>query len=122
MTVGINTSPLAGPGRHEAHGPARVEIALEPGLSATSPCASSSTARPDTWEVQGRGALQLAVLVETMWREGFELTVGKPQVVIREVNGKLHEPVELLDGGRSRRILGVVTHFSRCARAAWSRW
>ena len=54
------------------------------------------TERPDTWEVQGRGELQLAVLVELMRREGFELTVGKPQVVTKEINGKVHEPVERL--------------------------
>ena len=65
------------------------------------------TERPDTWEVQGRGELQLAVLVELMRREGFELTVGKPQVVTREVDGKVHEPVERLaidaPGGVRRR-------------------
>ena len=68
-----------------------------------------NTARPDTWEVQGRGELQLAVLVETMRREGFELTVGKPQVVTREVNGKLHEPVERLTVDVPEDYVGVVT-------------
>ena len=67
------------------------------------------TERPDTWEVQGRGELQLAVLVETMRREGFELTVGKPQVVTREVNGKLHEPVERLTVDVPEDYVGVVT-------------
>jgi GTP-binding protein len=67
------------------------------------------TVRPDTWEVQGRGELQLAVLVETMRREGFELTVGKPQVVTREVDGKLHEPVERLTVDVPEEYLGVVT-------------
>ena len=65
--------------------------------------------RRDTWEVQGRGELQLAVLVETMRREGFELTVGKPQVVTREVDGKLHEPIERLSIDVPEDFLGVVT-------------
>jgi GTP-binding protein TypA/BipA len=67
------------------------------------------TDRPDTWEVQGRGELQLAVLVEAMRREGFELTVGKPQVVTREVDGTLHEPVERLSIDVPEDFLGVVT-------------
>ena len=67
------------------------------------------TERPDAWEVQGRGELQLAVLVETMRREGFELTVGKPQVVTKEINGKLHEPVERLTVEVPEDYLGVVT-------------
>ena len=67
------------------------------------------TERPDTWEVQGRGELQLAVLVETMRREGFELTVGKPQVVTREIDGTLHEPVERLTVDVPEEYLGVVT-------------
>ena len=68
-----------------------------------------ATERPDTWEVQGRGELQLAVLVEMMRREGFELTVGKPQVVTREIDGKLHEPVERLTVDIPEDYLGVVT-------------
>ncbi|MGH3420167.1 MAG: translational GTPase TypA, partial [Streptosporangiaceae bacterium] len=67
------------------------------------------TGRPDAWEVQGRGELQLAVLVETMRREGFELTVGRPTVVTREVNGKLHEPVERLTVDVPEEYLGAVT-------------
>jgi GTP-binding protein len=68
-----------------------------------------TTERPDTWEVQGRGELQLAVLVETMRREGFELTVGKPQVVTREIDGKLHEPMERVAIDVPDDYLGVVT-------------
>ena len=68
-----------------------------------------NTDRPDAWEVQGRGELQLAVLVETMRREGFELTVGKPEVVTREVNGKVHEPVEHVTIDVPEEYLGVVT-------------
>jgi GTP-binding protein TypA/BipA len=67
------------------------------------------TARPDAWEVQGRGELQLAVLVELMRREGFELTVGKPQVVTRDVDGKAHEPVERLSIDAPEEYIGVIT-------------
>ena len=67
------------------------------------------TERPDTWEVQGRGELQLAVLVEIMRREGFELTVGKPQVLTKEIDGKVHEPVDRLTIDVPEDYLGVVT-------------
>jgi GTP-binding protein len=67
------------------------------------------TERPDSWEVQGRGELQLAVLVELMRREGFELTVGKPQVLTREIDGTLHEPVERLTVDVPQDYVGVVT-------------
>jgi GTP-binding protein len=67
------------------------------------------TERPDTWEVQGRGELALAILVEQMRREGFELTVGKPQVVTREVDGKVHEPVERLTVDAPEEYLGAIT-------------
>jgi len=68
-----------------------------------------NTDRPDTWEVQGRGELQLAVLVEMMRREGFELTVGKPQVVTKMIEGKLHEPMERLTIDAPEDYLGVIT-------------
>ena len=67
------------------------------------------TERPDTWEVQGRGELALAILVEQMRREGFELTVGKPQVVTREIDGKMHEPVERLTIDAPEEYLGAIT-------------
>src|SRR5260370_12447779 len=67
------------------------------------------TERPDTWEVQGRGELALAVLVETMRREGYELTVGRPQVVTREIGGTLHEPVERLTVDVPQGVFGVVS-------------
>jgi GTP-binding protein len=93
MTIGINTSPLAG--QDGTHLTARQVLGrLETELIGNVSLRVLPTERPDTWEVQGRGELQLAVLVETMRREGFELTVGKPQVVTREIDGKLHEPVE----------------------------
>ena len=109
MTIGINTSPLAGrsggtkltaplvKSRLDAETIGNVSIRVEP------------TERPDTWEVQGRGELQLAVLVEMMRREGFEITVGKPQVVTRTIDGKVHEPVERLTVDVPEDYLGVVT-------------
>jgi len=75
------------------------------------------TERPDTWEVQGRGELQLAVLVEIMRREGFELTVGKPQVILREVDGKVHEPFERLSIDVPEDFLGVVTQMMALRKA-----
>jgi GTP-binding protein len=95
MTIGINTSPLAG--RSGKKLTARmVKDRLDKELVGNVSIRVNPTERPDTWEVQGRGELQLAILVEVMRREGFELTVGKPQVVTRTLDGKLHEPVERL--------------------------
>src|SRR5215212_4694844 len=108
MTVGINTSPLAG--RSGTKLTARlVHDRLEQELVGNVAIRLLETGRPDTWEVQGRGELQLAVLVETMRREGFELTVGKPQVVTREIGGELHEPIERLSIDVPEDFLGVVT-------------
>ena len=108
MTIGINTSPLAG-----QSGPkltARlVKNRLDAELVGNVSLRVFLTERPDTWEVQGRGELQLAVLVELMRREGFELTVGKPQVVTRVVDGKVHEPVEALTIDIPEDYVGVVT-------------
>src|SRR3712207_762806 len=93
MTIGINTSPLAGQSGTKLT--ARlVKERLEQELVGNVSIRVLDTDRPDTWEVQGRGELQLGGLVETMRRGGFELTVGKPQVVTREVGGELHEPIE----------------------------
>jgi GTP-binding protein len=95
MTVGINTSPLAGQSGKKLT--ARlVKNRLDTELVGNVSIRVLPTERPDTWEVQGRGELQLAILVEIMRREGFELTVGKPQVVTRTIDGKLHEPMESL--------------------------
>jgi GTP-binding protein len=108
MTIGINTSPLAG--RSGSRLTARqVQERLEAELVGNVSIRVLETERPDTWEVQGRGELQLAVLVESMRREGFELTVGKPQVVTREVNGAVHEPVERLAIDVPEDFLGVTT-------------
>src|SRR5438067_4124603 len=108
ITIGINTSPLAGTegdrltasapsGRHEQELVGNVSLRVQP------------TARPDAWEVQGRGELQLAVLVEIMRREGFEPTVGKPEVLTREIDDKKHEPVERVAIDVPEDYIGVVT-------------
>jgi GTP-binding protein len=108
MTIGINTSPLAG--QEGTKLTARlVKQRLDSELVGNVSIRVLPTERPDAWEVQGRGELQLAVLVETMRREGFELTVGKPQVVTREIKGKLHEPVERVAIDVPEDYLGVVT-------------
>jgi GTP-binding protein len=108
MTIGINTSPLAGQDGQKLTA-RQVETRLQQELIGNVSLRVLPTERPDAWEVQGRGELQLAVLVETMRREGFELNVGKPQVVVREIDGKKHEPVELLTIDVPEDYLGVVT-------------
>ena len=108
MTIGINTSPLAG--RSGKHLTARlVKARLEQELIGNVSIRVKPTDRPDTWEVQGRGELQLAVLVEMMRREGFELTVGKPQVVTKVIDGKVHEPIERLTVDAPEEFVGVTT-------------
>ena len=109
MTVGVNTSPLAGRGGGTKLTARMVKSRLETELVGNVSIRVLPTQRPDTWEVQGRGELALAVLVETMRREGFELTVGKPQVVTREIDGKLCEPFEHLTVDVPEEHLGVVT-------------
>ena len=108
MTIGINTSPLAGQSGKNVT--ARlVKNRLDTELVGNVSIRVLPTERPDTWEVQGRGELQLAILVEMMRRESFELTVGKPQVVTRVVDGKLEEPFEALTIDVPEEYLGVVT-------------
>jgi GTP-binding protein len=108
MTIGINTSPLAGQDGQKLT--ARlVKSRLDQEVVGNVSIRVRPTERPDTWEVQGRGELQLAILVETMRREGFELTVGKPQVVTREIDGKICEPMERLSIDIPEDYLGVVT-------------
>jgi len=108
MTIGINTSPLAG--RDGSKMTARlVKNRLDAELVGNVSLRVNPTDRPDAWEVQARGELQLAVLVETMRREGFELTVGKPEVVARLVDGVRHEPVEAVTIDIPDEHLGTVT-------------
>jgi len=108
MTIGINTSPLAGETGSKVT--ARLlKTRLDAELIGNVSLRVLDTERPDTWEVQGRGELQLAVLVELMRREKYELTVGKPQVVTREIDGKRHEPVERLTIDVPEDYVGVVT-------------
>ena len=108
VTIGINTSPLAGregtqltsrllKSRLDSEQIGNVSIRVLP------------SSRPDAWTVQGRGELQLAVLVETLRREGFELTVGRPEVVTRQIDGRLHEPMETLSLDVPEEYLGIVT-------------
>ncbi len=108
MTIGINTSPLAGKSGKLLTA-RQVKSRLDAELVGNVSLRILNTERPDTWEVQGRGELQLAVLVEIMKREGFELTVGKPQVVIKKVDGKIHEPMEHLTIDAPDDYLGVIT-------------
>ena len=108
MTVGINTSPLAG--QEGTSMTARlVKNRLDAELVGNVSIRVLPTERPDTWEVQGRGELQLAVLVEMMRREGFELTVGKPRVLTREIDGVVHEPVDRLTVDVPEEFMGVIT-------------
>jgi GTP-binding protein len=108
MTIGINTSPLSG--REGDKLTARLlENRLEQELVGNISIKVLDTGRPDVWEVQGRGELQLAILVEIMRREGFELTVGKPEVVTKEIDGKLHEPIEHLTIDAPEEFMGVIT-------------
>jgi GTP-binding protein len=121
MTIGVNTSPLAGrevapPGGRPAPAPRQTKITarlisarLDRELVGNVSMRVLPTQRPDTWEVHGRGELALAVLVETMRREGYELTVGRPQVVTREIDGKLHEPVERLTVDVPEEFFGAVS-------------
>jgi GTP-binding protein TypA/BipA len=107
MTIGINTAPLAG--RSGKKLTARlVKNRLDTELVGNVSIRVLPTERPDTWEVQGRGELQLAILVEIMRREDFELTVGKPQVVTRMVDGKVHEPMERLTIDAPSDYQGVI--------------
>ena len=108
MTIGINTSPLAGQDGNRLTA-SMVEARLGQELIGNVSLRVLPTEGPDAWEVQGRGELQLAVLVELMRREGFELTVGKPQVVTRDVHGKVHEPVERLSIDSPDEYIGVIT-------------
>ena len=108
VTIGINTSPLAGQDGDKLTA-SQVKARLDRELVGNVSLRVLETERPDVWEVQGRGELALAVLVELMRREGYELTVGKPQVVTREIDGKLCEPVERMSVDAPEEYVGVIT-------------
>jgi GTP-binding protein len=108
VTIGINTSPLAGQDGALLTA-SQLKARLERELVGNVSLRVSTTERPDVWEVQGRGELALAILVELMRREGFELTVGKPQVVTREIGGKKNEPVERMSVDGPEEYVGVIT-------------
>jgi len=109
MTIGANTSPLVGKVKGHKLTARMIKDRLDRELIGNVSLRVVDTDRPDAWEVQGRGELALAILVENMRREGFELTVGKPQVVTREVNGKMHEPFEHLTIDTPEEHLGAIT-------------
>jgi GTP-binding protein len=109
MTIGTNTSPLVGRAKGSKVTARMVKDRLDTELVGNVSLRVFNTERPDTWEVQGRGELALAILVEQMRREGFELTVGKPQVVTKEIDGKLHEPMERLTIDAPEEYLGIIT-------------
>ncbi|TVZ06268.1 translational GTPase TypA [Trebonia kvetii] len=109
MTLGTNTSPLAGRERGTKVTARLVKDRLDRELIGNVSLQVLPTERPDAWEVRGRGELALAILVETMRREGYELTVGRPSAVTREIDGKTHEPFERLSIDVPEEYLGAVT-------------
>ncbi|MEW2083728.1 translational GTPase TypA [Streptomyces sp. NPDC005283] len=110
MTIGTNTSPLVGKGGKGHKVTARqVKDRLDKELVGNVSLRVLDTERPDAWEVQGRGELALAILVEQMRREGFELTVGKPEVVTKQVDGKTYEPIERMTIDSPEEHLGAIT-------------
>ncbi|AZZ55661.1 translational GTPase TypA [Rathayibacter iranicus] len=109
MTIGTNTSPLVGKVKGHKLTARMVKDRLDRELIGNVSLKILDIGRPDAWEVQGRGELALAILVEQMRREGFELTVGKPQVVTRQVDGKTHEPFEHLTIDAPEEYLGAIT-------------
>jgi GTP-binding protein len=109
MTIGTNTSPMIGKVKGHKLTARMVKDRLDRELVGNVSIKLVDIGRPDAWEVQGRGELALAILVEQMRREGFELTVGKPQVVVKQVNGKVHEPYEHLTIDAPEEYLGAIT-------------
>ncbi|SDN66198.1 GTP-binding protein [Cryobacterium flavum] len=109
MTIGTNTSPLMGKVKGHKLTARMVKDRLDRELVGNVSLKVVDIGRPDAWEVQGRGELALAILVEQMRREGFELTVGKPQVVVKRVDGKVHEPFEHLTIDAPEEYLGAIT-------------
>lgn len=109
MTIGTNTSPLVGKVKGHKLTARMVKDRLDRELVGNVSLKIVDIGRPDAWEVQGRGELALAILVEQMRREGYELTVGKPQVVTKQVDGKTHEPFEHLTIDAPEEYLGAIT-------------
>ena len=109
MTIGVNTSPMAGQGGGDKLTARMVKARLEQELIGNVSLRVLPTERPDAWEVQGRGEMALSVLIESMRREGFELTVGKPQVVTKEIDGKTYEPYEILTIDSPSEHQGAIT-------------
>jgi GTP-binding protein len=109
MTIGTNTSPMIGKVKGHKLTARMVKDRLDRELVGNVSIKLVDIGRPDAWEIQGRGELALAILVEQMRREGFELTVGKPQVVVKQVNGKVHEPFEHLTTDAPEEYLGAIT-------------
>jgi GTP-binding protein len=109
MTIGTNTSPIIGKIKGHKLTARMVKDRLDRELVGNVSIKLVDIGRPDAWEVQGRGELALAILVEQMRREGFELTVGKPQVVVKHVGGKVHEPFEHLTVDAPEEYLGAIT-------------
>jgi len=109
MTIGTNTSPMIGKIKGHKLTARMVKDRLDRELVGNVSIKLVDIGRPDAWEIQGRGELALAILVEQMRREGFELTVGKPQVVVKSVNGKVHEPFEHLTTDAPEEYLGAIT-------------
>jgi GTP-binding protein len=109
VTIGTNTSPLAGKVSGHKLTARMVKTRLDTELVGNVSIRVLDIGRPDAWEVQGRGELALAVLVEQMRREGFELTVGKPQVVTKTIDGKLHEPFEAMTIDTPEEYVGAIT-------------
>ena len=119
ITMGVNTSPLAGLDGKKLTA-RMVKDRLDQELVGNVSIKVLNTEKPDTWVVQGRGELQLAILVETMRRENFELTVGKPEVVTREIDGKLHEPMESLAIDIPEAYVGVISQQMALRKARMS--
>ncbi|PPF53763.1 translational GTPase TypA [Clavibacter californiensis] len=109
MTIGTNTSPMIGKVKGHKLTARMVKDRLDRELIGNVSIKLVDIGRPDAWEIQGRGELALAILVEQMRREGFELTVGKPQVVVKQVDGKVHEPYEHLTIDSPEEYLGAIT-------------
>ncbi len=116
MTIGTNTSPLVGKVKGHKLTARMVKDRLDRELVGNVSLRVVDIGRPDAWEVQGRGELALAILVENMRREGFELTVGKPQVVTKTIDGKMHEPFEQLTIDAPEEYLGAITQLLAARR------